>query len=154
MANEGAERLHSVVPYLRVRGAAKAIEFYATALGAREELRLPTPDGRIMHACLAIGDSILYLSDEFPEMGGAAGAPAGVTIHLNVPDCDALWQRAMAAGATATMPLADMFWGDRYGKFKDPFGHEWSVSTHKEDVSPTEMQRRAKDAYAKMAAKS
>ena len=140
----------TVVPYLRVKGAAKAIEFYAKALGAREHYRMPSPDGRLMHAELGIGESIVYLSDEFPEMGGTGGPPAGVTIHLNVPDCDATWRSAMAAGATPTMPLADMFWGDRFGKFKDPFGHEWSVSTTKEQLTPEEMKRRADEAMKQM----
>ena len=141
----------TVVPYLRVKGAAKAIDFYARALGAREHYRMPGPDGRLMHAELSIGESIVYLSDEFPEMGGAAaGPPTGVTIHLNVPDCDATFASALAAGATATMPLGDMFWGDRYGKFRDPFGHEWSVSTTTEQVPPEEMKRRAEEAMKQM----
>ena len=137
---------HTVVPYLRVKGAAKAIEFYAKALGATERMRMPTPDGRVMHAELEVAGGVFFLSDEFPEMGGATGAPNGAaSVHLNVPDCDALWQQAMAAGATAIMPPADMFWGDRFGKFKDPFGHEWSVATTKEQLSPDEMKRRAEE---------
>ena len=137
---------HTVVPYLRIKGAAKAIEFYARALGATERMRMPTPDGRVMHAELEVAGGVVFLSDEFPEMGGATGAPNGAaSVHLNVPDCDALWQQAMAAGATAIMPPADMFWGDRFGKFKDPFGHEWSVATTKEQLSPDEMKRRAEE---------
>ena len=140
---------HTVVPYLRIKGAAKAIEFYARALGATERMRMPTPDGRVMHAELEVAGGVFFLSDEFPEMGGATGAPNGAaSVHLNVPDCDALWQQAMAAGATAIMPPADMFWGDRFGKFKDPFGHEWSVATTKEQLSPEEMKRRG-EAFAK-----
>jgi len=140
---------HTVVPYLRVKGAAKAIEFYTQALGAREHMRMPTPDGRVMHAELEVAGGVVFLSDEFPEMGGATGAPNGAaSVHLNVPDCDALWQQAMAAGATAIMPPTDMFWGDRFGKFKDPFGHEWSVATTKEQLSPEEMKRRG-EAFAK-----
>ena len=137
---------HTVVPYLRVKGAAKAIEFYTKALGAQERMRMPTPDGRVMHAELEVAGGVFFLSDEFPEMGGATGAPNGaVSVHLNVPDCDALWRQAMAAGATAIMPPTDMFWGDRFGKFKDPFGHEWSVATTKEQLSPDEMKRRAEE---------
>jgi len=137
---------HTVVPYLRIKGAAKANEFYARALGATERMRMPTPDGRVMHAELEVAGGVFFLSDEFPEMGGATGAPNGAaSVHLNVPDCDALWQQAMAAGATAIMPPADMFWGDRFGKFKDPFGHEWSVATTKEQLSPDEMKRRAEE---------
>ena len=140
---------HTVVPYLRIKGAAKAIEFYARALGATERMRMPTPDGRVMHAELEVAGGVVFLSDEFPEMGGATGAPNGAaSVHLNVPDCDALWQQAMAAGATAIMPPTDMFWGDRFGKFKDPFGHEWSVATTKEQLSPEEMKRRG-EAFAK-----
>jgi PhnB protein len=151
MAQAVPQPKHTVVPYLRVKGAAKAIEFYAKALGAKERMRMPGPDGRLMHAELEVAGGIIYLSDEFPEMGGATGAPNGaVTIHLNVPDCDAVWQQAMAAGATATMPLQDMFWGDRFGKLKDPFGHEWSVSTTKEQLSPEEMNRRAEEVMKQM----
>ena len=140
---------HTVVPYLRIKGAAKAIEFYARALGATERMRMPTPDGRVMHAELEVAGGVFFLSDEFPEMGGATGAPNGAaSVHLNVPDCDALWQQAMTAGATAIMPPTDMFWGDRFGKFKDPFGHEWSVATTKEQLSPEEMKRRG-EAFAK-----
>src|SRR4051812_42765818 len=130
MAQAVPQPKQTVVPYLRVKGGAAAIEFYVKALGAREHYRMPGPNGRLMHAELGIGSSVLYLSDEFPEIGGATGTSNGaVTIHLNVADCDALWNQAMAAGATATVPLQNMFWGDRFGKFKDPFGHEWSVST-------------------------
>jgi PhnB protein len=151
MAQAVPQPKQTVVPYLRVKGAAKAIEFYTQALGAKEHMRMPGPDGRLMHAELEIAGGIIYLSDEFPEMGGPTGVPNGaVTVHLNVPDCDALWKQAMAAGATATMPLADMFWGDRFGKFKDPFGHEWSVSTTKEQLSPEEMKRRSEEAMKQM----
>jgi PhnB protein len=151
MAQAVPQPKHTVVPYLRVKGAAKAIDFYTRALGATEHMRMPGPDGRLMHAELEIAGGIIYLSDEFPEMGGATGAPNGaVTIHLNVPDCDALFAQATAAGATATMPLQDMFWGDRFGKLKDPFGHEWSLSTTKEQLSPDEMNRRAAEVMKSM----
>jgi PhnB protein len=151
MASAVPQPKQTVVPYLRVKGAARAIEFYVKALGAREHYRMPGPDGRLMHAELGIGDNVLYLSDEFPEMGGATGAPNGaVSIHLNVPDCDALWAQATAAGAVPMMPLQNMFWGDRFGKFKDPFGHEWSVSTTVEQVSPEEMTRRGEEMMKQM----
>jgi PhnB protein len=141
-----AQPKHTLVPYLRVKRAAKAIEFYTKALGAKEHMRMPTPDGRVMHAELEVAGGVFFLSDEFPEMGGATGAPNGaVSVHLNVPDCDALYRQATAAGATVIMPPADMFWGDRFGKFKDPFGHEWSVATTKEQLSPDEMKRRAEE---------
>ena len=142
---------HTVVPYLRVKGAAKAIEFYTKALGAKERMRMPAPDDRLMHAELEIAGGVIYLSDEFPEMGGSTGAPNGsVTVHLNVADCDAVWQQAIAAGATPTMPLQDMFWGDRFGKLRDPFGHEWSISTTKEQLTPDEMNRRAAEVMKQM----
>ncbi len=151
MAQAVQQPKHTVVPYLRVKGAAKAIEFYARALGATERMRMPTPDGRVMHAELEVAGGVFFLSDEFPEMGGATGAPNGAaSVHLNVPDCDALWRQAMAAGATAIMPPADMFWGDRFGKFRDPFGHEWSVATTKEQLSPEEMKRRSDDFMKQM----
>jgi uncharacterized glyoxalase superfamily protein PhnB len=151
MAQSVQQPKHAVVPYLRVKGAAKAIEFYTQAFGARERMRMPGPDERLMHAEVEIAGGIVYLSDEFPEMGGTTGAPNGsVTIHLNVPDCDAVWRQAIAAGATVTMPLQDMFWGDRFGKFKDPFGHEWSISTTKEQLSPDEMNRRAAEVMKQM----
>ena len=115
--------------------------------------RMPMPDGKIMHAQLKIGDSYLFLCDEFSrhrlERGPDPGC-APVTIHLNVEDADAVFQQAVAAGAKVKMPLADMFWGDRYGKLVDPFGHEWSLSTHKEDVSPEEMKKRGQAMMAQM----
>ena len=151
MAQGVPQPKHTVVPYLRVKGGAKALEFYVTALGAQERMRMPAPDGRLMHAELTINGDPVYLSDEFPEFGGPLGAPNGsVSVHLNVPDCDAVFARAIAAGATALMPPADMFWGDRFGKLRDPFGHEWSVSTTKEQLSPEEMKRRGEEAMKQM----
>ena len=134
--------MHSLTPHLMCRGAADAIAFYTKAFGAVEMFRLPTPDGRLMHAHIQIGDSALWLGDEFPEHGCSA-LPAGqrspVTIHLYVEDVDAVVARAIAAGAKLTMPVADMFWGDRYGQLEDPFGHRWSVGTHLHDASPEEL---------------
>ena len=138
------EGMHSVTPHLICAGAAKAIDFYTKAFGAVEEGRLPGPDGRIMHAAIRIGDSTVMLVDEMPEWGAFGpkslkGSP--VTIHLYVEDADAFFARAVKAGAKVTMPLDDAFWGDRYGKLEDPFGHHWSVGTHVRDVSPEEMQQ-------------
>ena len=145
------EGYHSVTPALLVRGAAQAIDFYTRAFGARELGRMPAPDGqRIWHAELQIGDARLMLADEFPEMGGHAPESLGgtpVSLHLYVEDADAVIQRAVDAGATVIQPPMDAFWGDRYGRIKDPFGHEWSVATHIEDVSEEEMRRRA-EAFA------
>ena len=135
--------MHSITPHLVCRDAAAAIEFYKKAFGAIELFRLPMPDGKIMHACVLIGDSQLFLFDEMPAMGAFGpqdpkGSP--VTIHLQVQDADAGFARAVAAGATVTMPLADMFWGDRYGQLRDPFGHRWSVATHVRDLSPEQIR--------------
>ena len=119
-----------VYPYLSVTGGADAIAFYAKAFGATEEFRNMADDGkRILHARIRVNGQAILLSDDFPEYrgGGAAPAPAGVTIHLEVDDADAWWDRAVKAGATIQMPLADQFWGDRYGQLKDPFGHAWSI---------------------------
>jgi uncharacterized glyoxalase superfamily protein PhnB len=137
------EGMHSLTPHLICAGAADAIKFYAQAFGAVEQVRLPGPDGKLMHASVKIGDSILMLVD---EMAGCAmigprslkGSP--VVIHLYVPDVDATVERAVAAGARLTMPPADMFWGDRYAQLEDPFGHRWSVATHQRDVTHEQMQ--------------
>jgi len=136
--------MHSVTPHLICAGAADAIEFYKKAFGAIELTRLPAQSGKLLHASIRIGDSTIMLSDEFPAMGGLGpkslkGSP--VTIHLCVEDADALAARAVAAGAKVTMPVADMFWGDRYGQLEDPFGHRWSVGTHVRDVKPEEVQQ-------------
>jgi PhnB protein len=136
---------HSITPYLVVKGGARAIEFYCRAFGATELMRMAEPDGRIGHAELRIGDSVLMLADEYPEIGARSpqtvgGAP--VSILLYVPDVDATVARALEAGATLTRPVADQFYGDRTGGVTDPFGHVWYVATHMEDVSPEEMKRR------------
>ena len=136
--------MHTVTPHLICAGAADAIEFYKKAFGAVEEGRLPGPNGRLMHAMIRIGDSAVMLVDEMPEWG-ALGPKAlkgsSVTIHLYVEDVDAVVKRAVAAGAKITMPLEDMFWGDRYCKLEDPFGHRWSVATHIRDVSREDMRQ-------------
>lgn len=141
--------MHTVTPHLICAGAADAIEFYKKAFDAEEMARIAGPQGKLLHACIRIGDSVLMLVDEFPEWGAFGpksleGSP--VTIHLQVEDVDAFVARAVRAGAKITMPIADMFWGDRYGKLEDPFGHHWSVATHIRDVSPEEMQQAAQKA--------
>ena len=145
---------HTVTPSLVVRGAEQAIEFYKKALGAEERKRMAGPDGKIMHAELKIGDSIVFLTDENPEMGckspqGLGGATG--SLYLYVQDVDKSFQRAVDAGGKATMPVADMFWGDRFGSFTDPFGHSWGLSTHVEDLTEPEIEERAKDFFAQMA---
>lgn len=137
--------IHECFPYLRVRGAKAAIDFYLRVFEARERFRLVDPtDGRIGHAELELGPGmVVMLSDEYPEMGIRAPAgEAGFALHLHVDDCDALIARAEAAGGTVTMRPADQFHGERSGKFRDPFGHEWYVGHTLEEVSPEEMQRR------------
>jgi uncharacterized glyoxalase superfamily protein PhnB len=138
------EGMHSVTPHLVCAGAAEAIEFYKKAFGAVEGARLPGPDGKLMHAMIRIGDSAVMLVDEMPQWGALGpkslkGSP--VTIHLYVEDVDAVVKRAVSLGARVTMPVDHMFWGDRYGKLEDPFGHHWSIGTHKRDVTPEEMQQ-------------
>jgi uncharacterized glyoxalase superfamily protein PhnB len=146
--------VHTVTPHLIVRNAAQAIDFYRRAFGAVEVGRAAGPGGKLMHASIRIGDSPIYLADEMPESGSKSPlmlGGSGTTIHLYVPDADAAFNRAVDAGAQVTMPLADQFWGDRYGKLKDPYGHEWSIATHKEDLTPAEMQRRQEEAMTQMA---
>ena len=143
---------HSVTPYITVKDAARAIDFYKRAFGAKEIMRMDGPDGKIPHAELKIGDSMVMLADEMP--GNNAKSPqslGGTTIGIFVytEDVDHMFKQAVSAGAKVDMPLDDMFWGDRYGKLTDPFGHTWSLATHKEDVAPEEMKRRAKEAMAK-----
>ncbi len=140
------EDMHTVTPHLVCAGAAEAIEFYKKAFGAVEGGRMPGADGKLMHAMVRIGDSTVMLVDEFPQWGcfgpkSLKGSP--VTLHLYVKDVDAAFAKAIDAGATATMPPQDMFWGDRYGVLQDPFGHNWSIATHVRDVSPEEMQKAA-----------
>jgi uncharacterized glyoxalase superfamily protein PhnB len=143
---------HRLTPHLVVANAAAAIEFYKKAFGAVELRRMPGPDGKsVMHADLQIGDSHLFLNDEFPQMGALGpkalkGTP--VTLHLYVQDADAQWKQAVAAGAEVVMPLADQFWGDRYGILRDPFGHMWSIGSHMEDLTPEEMMKRAGAAFS------
>jgi PhnB protein len=141
---------HSVTPHLVMRGADKALEFYKKAFGAVEVMRMPGPDGKgVMHAEIKIGDSLIFMADEWPGMYSAAPDKFNgttVTIHLYVKDCDAVFNQAVAAGAKVSMPLMNMFWGDRYGQVIDPFGHQWSIATHVEDVPAGEMSKRAIEA--------
>jgi uncharacterized glyoxalase superfamily protein PhnB len=144
---------HSVTPHLVIRDCARAIEFYKQAFGARELFRMPGPGGGLMHAEIQIGDSVLMLNDEFPQMACWSPQKLGgssVTVHIYVENADEVFQRAVKAGATVTMPLADMFWGDRYGKLTDPFGHQWSIATHQWDMTPEEMQQAGAKAMAAM----
>ncbi len=137
---------HTATPYLIVKGAARAIDFYKQAFGATELMRFAGPGGSIGHAEIRIGDSPIMLADEMPQMGYRSPAALGgspVSVMLYVPDVDKVVERAVKAGAKVERPVADQFYGDRSGTIHDPFGHVWTVSTHKEDVSPEEMQRRA-----------
>jgi uncharacterized glyoxalase superfamily protein PhnB len=148
---EGCE---GIIPHLVVQGGAKALDFYKRAFGAEEVSRMPAPDGRILHAELRIGSSLLYLADDFPEQCGGQsrhplalqGTPA--TIHRYVTDVDGVIRKAEEAGATVKMPATDMFWGDRYGVVVDPFGHQWSFATRLKDLTPEEMGKAASKAFA------
>ena len=145
---------HTLTPHLAVRGAAEAIEFYKKAFGAEEVGRMPGPDGKLMHADIKIGDSHLMLVDEMPfsttYRSPQSLSGTTVTIHLYCEDADKMFDRAVNAGATVTMPLMDAFWGDRYGRLTDPFGHEWSIATHQKDLAPAEMQKAAEEAMCQM----
>jgi PhnB protein len=146
------DNLQSITAHLVVKDAARAIEFYQRAFGAEQGTRMDDPSGKVMHAELKIGNSVIMLADEYQGLGnpapGAQGSP--VVLNLYSDDVDALWKRATGAGATVTMPLEDMFWGDRYGQVRDPFGHAWALGQHKEDVPPEEMRKRAEAAFAQM----
>ena len=142
---------HTVTPHLVCRGAADAMAFYQKAFGAREIMRMSMPGGGIAHAEMQIGDSRIMLGDEMPERGAAAPPTIGgspVNIFLYLKDVDAVFAQAKAAGATVDMPPTDMFWGDRYAKLTDPFGHKWAMATHTEDMSPKEMARRSAEAMS------
>ena len=153
MAKPIPEGFHTMTPYLCIKDAAKAIDFYKRAFGAQEIMRMTAPGGKIGHAELKIGDSILMISDEFdfgavrsPQtLGGTASS-----VFMYVDDVDKVYNQAVSAGAKSTAPLKDEFWGDRFGSVTDPFGHVWSLATHKEDVAPEEMKRRSVEAMAKM----
>ena len=143
------EGYHTVTPYLIIKGAAQALDFYQKAFGATERMRMAGPDGHVMHAEIQIGDSIIMVADEFPDMGYRGPQHYGGTavgLHLYVNDVDALFKQALAAGAKEERPVADQFYGDRTGTLRDPFGHQWSIATHKEDLTEEEIGRRAQAA--------
>jgi PhnB protein len=148
------EGYHTITPYLAVEDASAAIDFYKRALGAKERVRMAGPGDSVMHAELEIGDSLVMLSDPFPqastkppkELGGTS-----VSIFAYVDDIDALYKQAVDAGATSLMEPDDMFWGDRFGSVQDPFGHSWTIATHVEDVAPEEMEKRSQEFFAAMA---
>src|SRR5258708_39616741 len=149
------EGYHSITPQLTCRDAARAIDFYKEALGAKEIMRMAGPGGKVMHAELQIGDSRFMIGDEFP---GMSVAPAPSTLHSSslfvyTEDVDTTFNRALKAGARSDMAPSNMFWGDRYGKFTDPFGHQWGVPTHVQDLPPPQMQRRSEE-WSKQAAKA
>jgi PhnB protein len=144
------EGYHSVTPYLIIKGASEAIEFYKKAFGASELFRIPAPGGKIGHAEINIGDSRVMLADEYPEMGYKSPSSWGgtaVSLMIYVEDVDSVYQQAVAAGGKEKRPVKDEFYGDRLGTVEDPFGHVWHIATHKEDVSMEEMERRAKAAH-------
>jgi PhnB protein len=147
------EGYNTATPYLAVENAAEAIEYYKKAFGAKERVRMDAPGGKIGHAELEIGDSLVMLADPFPQASTRPPKELGGTtasIFLYVEDVDAVVKQAVDAGATVTMEVADQFWGDRFGSITDPFGHLWSIATHVEDVPPEEMAERAKEAMAAM----
>lgn len=144
---------HTVTPSLFVAGAAKAIEFYKNALGAEELMRFPGPDGKIMHAEIKVGDSIIMLADEMPDMGGRGPKSIGgtpVSFFVYGQDVDAAWKRAVDAGAREVVPLADQFWGDRTGCLEDPFGHQWWLASHVQDLTPEEIRKNAEAHFSQM----
>jgi PhnB protein len=148
------EGYHTVTPYLIVKGAADALEFYKKGLGATEIMRLPGPGGQVMHAEIKIGDSIIMLADEFPEMGAKSpqslgGSPVGICLYVN--DVDAAFKQALAAGAKEERAVKDQFYGDRSGTLRDPFGHQWTIATHTEDLTPEEIGQRAEEWMKKQA---
>jgi uncharacterized glyoxalase superfamily protein PhnB len=150
------EGYHTLTPFLTVRDAERAIEFYKNAFGAESRGVMKGPDGKVMHAEIKIGDSVIMMSDEFPAFGsvspqGLGGSPMG--LHIYVEDVDASFDRAVKAGAQVEMPVMDQFWGDRYGRLKDPFGHKWSIATHTKDLSMDEMKKGMDEAMAKFAEK-
>jgi uncharacterized glyoxalase superfamily protein PhnB len=145
---------HTLTPHLIIKGASEATEFYKQVFLAQELARMLTPEHKILHLELKIGDSMLFICEEIPQMHCLGPSTLGgtpVTIHLYVDDVDAVFARALRAGATVTMPVNNMFWGDRYGKFIDPFGHNWSVATRVEDLTPEEVEARQDAFFAQMA---
>ncbi len=149
------EGYHSITPHMVISDAGKAIEFYKKAFGAEELFRMPGPGGQgVMHAEIKIGDSVVMMCDEMPQAGRWKAPESlngtSVSLHIYVADVDKAFQHAIDAGATATMPVMDTFWGDRYGKLTDPFGHEWSIATHKLDLTPEEIAKGAEECFKNM----
>ena len=145
------EGFNTVTPHIVVKGAGAAMDFYKKAFGAEEIMRMPAPDGSLMHGELKLGNSRIMIAEENPQMGCQSPLTLGgspVTIHMYVKDVNAFYNQAVKAGATPIMPVTDMFWGDRYGMVADPYGHKWSVATHVEDVTPEECGRRMEKAFA------
>ena len=145
---------HTATSSIVVSDSKKAIEFYKKAFDAKEIYQMPAPDGKIMHAMVQIGDSFVMMCDEFPQMGCKAPESLGGTassIHLYVSDADKVFNQAVNAGATPSMPIMDAFWGDRFGTITDPFGHSWSIATHQKDMSPEEMKKAGEEYFASMA---
>lgn len=137
-----------VIPHLTIRGASEALDFYEKAFGATNIFKLPLDDGRLMHGSMEIGGQMIFVCDEFPEHGGKGPQTLGstpVAIHLQVENCDEVFQKAVEAGCEIRMPMEDAFWGDRYGRLTDPYGHEWSVATQLREVSPDELEAKMKD---------
>jgi uncharacterized glyoxalase superfamily protein PhnB len=153
MAKSIPDGFHTITPHIIVQDAAKAIEFYKKAFGAQENTRHLAPDGKnVMHAQLKIGNSVLMLASEFPPgcLSPKSRGGTSTTLHLYVENADAAFDRAVKAGCTVKMPLSDQFWGDRYGQVEDPFGHLWSIATHKQDLTDVQIAENAKAAFAKM----
>lgn len=149
--NPVPEGYHTATPALTVDRGVEALDFYVKAFSAKKRPGVSVNDGKLMHAEFQIGDSVFMLSDEVPNMGNRSPKSLGGTtigVWLYVADVDAMFHQAVAAGATAVMPPTDMFWGDRFGQVRDPFGHVWSIATHREDLSPAEMEERAKEFYS------
>ena len=149
------EGLRTITPQLTVKDGAKALEFYKRAFGAVETSRFPGPGGIIMHSSMKIGDSQFFLTDQMPGQDWSVNptklGATSVVLNLYVTDCDKLYNQAISAGAKPTMPIADQFWGDRYGQVTDPYGHVWAIATHKEDLTPAEMEERGKQFMANLA---
>lgn len=146
--------LPALAPHIVCKGANEAMDFYKKAFGARERLRIPTPDGKLMHGEINVNGALVLLTEESPQFGSLSPKTLNattVTLHLNVDDVDTFMAKAEAAGATIASPPSDMFWGDRYGVLVDPFGHRWSVATHLRDLSPEELQTAAREFMEKMA---
>ena len=156
MAQPIPNGFHTITPHLVVQDGVKAIDFYKKAFGAQEKARMMMPDGKsLMHAQMTIGSSTIMLGGEFPPIALSPKSRGGtsVSLHLYVEDADAAFDRAVQAGCTVKMPLSDQFWGDRYGQVEDPFGHVWSIATHKQDFTMEQMAENAKAVFAKMGCK-